>query len=61
MHRVLSLLDKVMLHNQWHIGVQESHLMFKDPYGHKKKVCLSLNISIGFHYVEQGQFMLHKS
>ena len=34
-----------MSHNQWHIGVQEYHLMFKDPY--KKKVSLEQNISIG--------------
>ena len=26
-----SLLDKVMLLNQWHIGVQERHLMFEGP------------------------------
>ena len=42
-----TLLYKVMLCNQWHIGVQERHLIFKDLYGHKKKVCLEQNISIG--------------
>ena len=26
-----SFLDKVMSHNQWHIGVQVRHLMFKGP------------------------------
>ena len=27
-----ALPDKVMSYNQRHIGVQEHHLMFKDPY-----------------------------
>ena len=27
-----SLLDKVMLRSQWHIGVREYRLTFKDPY-----------------------------
>ena len=26
-----TVLDKVMSHNQWQIGVQEHHLMFKGP------------------------------
>ena len=38
---LFSLLDKVVSRNQWHIAVQEHHLMFKDPYMvTKKKVCL---------------------
>ena len=47
-----------MSRNQWHIGVHQRHLMFKGHcraphetiYGHKKKVWLDENISIGsFH------------
>ena len=38
--------------SQWHIGAQESHLNVKRAkhetiYGHKEKVCLEQNISIG--------------
>ena len=44
-----SLLDIVMSYNQWHIGVQEHHLLF---YGHKKEVCLKQNISIESHCME---------
>ena len=57
---LLSLLDKVMLHNQWHIGVCQHHLMFKGHwrapyetiYGHKKKVSLDKTFPL-------GHFMLH--
>ena len=35
----VSLLDKVMSHNQWHIEVQKRHLMFKDPYMVIKRRC----------------------
>ena len=42
-----SLLNKVMSH----IGAQECNLMLRVPnetiYGHKKKVCLEKNVSIG--------------
>ena len=35
-----TLLDKVMSRNQWHIGVQERHLTFKDPYMIIKRRCV---------------------
>ena len=35
-----TLLDKVMSRNQWHIGVQEHHLMFKDLYMVIKRWCV---------------------
>ena len=49
-----------MLHNQWHIGEHQHHLMFKchsrapheTIYGHKKKVCLDKKFPLGY-------FMLH--
>ena len=34
------LLDKVMSRNQGHIGVQEHHLMLKDPYVVIKRRCV---------------------
>ena len=44
-----------MSHNQWHIGMQECHVMFKGHcraphetiYGHKKKVCLDKTFPLG--------------
>ena len=55
-----SLLDKVMLRNQWHIRVHQHHLMFKGHrwaphktiYGYQKKVCLDKTFPL-------GHFMLH--
>ena len=57
-----SLLDKVMLRNQWHIGVLQCHLMFKvteelhtRPYMVTEKVSeqnISIELSHGsFHNV----------
>ena len=53
------LLDKMMSCNQWHIGVHQRHLMFKNHwrvphetiYGHKKEGVPGQNISIGSFYV----------
>ena len=53
LHPNNSLLDKVMSHNQWHIGVQECHLMFKDPYMVIKRRCVCNKI------FPLGQFMVH--
>ena len=53
----LTLLDKVMPRNQWHIRLHQRHLMV--IYGHKKEVCLEQNISIGSHCMEWSHFMLH--
>ena len=39
--QVFSLLDKVMSRNQWHIGVQERHLLFKGPMQLKHNVLVS--------------------
>ena len=47
-----SLLDKVMSRNQRHIGVQEHHLMFKDPYMVIKRRC------VWNKTFQLGQFML---
>ena len=43
-----SLLDQVMSRNQWHIGVQECHHMYKYPYVVRLEKTFPL-----------GQFMLH--
>ena len=43
-----SLLDEVMSHNQWHNLIDRCQKMTTETiYGHKKKVCLEQNISIG--------------
>ena len=53
-----TLLDKVMSHNQWHIGVHQHHLMFKghwksstwDHIWSQKEGVPGQNVSIGsFH------------
>ena len=44
MYLEITLLDKVMSRNQWHIGVQEHHLMLKElhmrPYMVTKRRCV---------------------
>ena len=55
-----------MSHNQWHIGVQECHLMFKGPwraphktiYGHKKKVCLDKTFPLGHFMLQFITFLI---
>ena len=58
------LLDKVRCAVIEDFQKYQHHLMLKQAqyetiYGHKKKVCLEQNISIGSHCMEQDHFMLH--
>ena len=46
----MSLLDKVMLRNQWHIGVHQRHLMFKGL------IELNYNVLVFMHFYQMAMF-----